>query len=107
MFVGREIEEQIQENPKEDVNPASAIGLVLSNYHSTILNDLRTMLKKQQTNSLEGYILCLSRVLNHKLAWHLIDQAYRTVNAPIPRRYYALFGQVEKPKTVRIGPTAG
>jgi hypothetical protein len=71
----------------------SAIGFILAAAEETIISDLIQMINEKQTHSLEGYVFCLSRVVNHNEAWHCICEAFRKCNAPLPGKYYSLFGK--------------
>ncbi len=84
---------------RQDINqltnsgPAASLGILLSITEETVTSDIRQMISKGQNHSLEGYIFCLSRIINHNFAWNCICKAFTAENAPISRAYYRLFGQ--------------
>lgn len=71
----------------------TVLGFVLATAEETIISDLIQMLRENKVHSLEGYVLCLARVVNHDESWLCISEAFRTCNAPIPDKYYTLFGK--------------
>lgn len=77
-------------------NIAAAIGITAIGMTDTIVNDIYQMLEKEQRYSLEGYVLCLSRIISHKLAWECIHTAFRKKGEPIPKKYFPLFHEEEE-----------
>ncbi len=96
MSIGRDLEKQFQETHSEDAKRAGIselLGITAKNMGDTIIDDLATMIKKGFREALEGYVLCLSRIIKHSIAWKCIGEAFGKTGEKIPQKYYELFGQ--------------
>lgn len=96
MSIGRDLEKQFQETRSKDTTSvaiAELIGITAKNMGDTIIDDISTMIQKGFREALEGYILCLSRIIKHSIAWKCIGEAFGKTGEKIPQKYYELFGQ--------------
>lgn len=101
MSLGRELQKQITEDNTPEVpnvqqqsnTMAELIGITARNMVEKIIDDLSTMIEKEYRDALEGYVLCLSRIIKHETAWHCISEAFAHENEQVPKKYYELFGQ--------------
>lgn len=96
MSIGRDLEKQFQEtHSKEDTASAISglLGITAENMGNTIIDDIASMIRKGYRDALEGYILCLSRIIRHSVAWKCIGEAFGKTGEKIPQKYYELFGQ--------------
>ncbi len=76
---------------------SAMLGVTASGMDDTITNDIQMMIENGQRLSLEGYILCLSKIVQHGKAWSLINKAFQTKNESIPAKYKVLFDQRSTP----------
>jgi len=99
MSAGKDLLKQFaQENTSANLNKQSNIlsellGITAINMVNTITSDISTMIDKGLTKELKGYILCLSRIMKHDIAWEYIQDSFKNCNEKIPQKYYELFGQ--------------
>ena len=88
----------------DKVTFANLIGIQTIKMGETIIEDIFSMINKKQYNSLEGYVLCLSRIISHKIAWDCIMIAFERSKTSIPPHYYKLFQQTNStPSTTTVG----
>ena len=93
MSVGRDLEKQFND-PKVDHNTIAAmLGIEASNMVEVIIADIAKMIEQDYRKPLEGYVLCLSRIMKHTIAWNCITEAFSQKNEKVPSKYYELFGQ--------------
>ena len=95
MSIGRDLEKQFQETHSEDTASAISelLGITAKNMGNIIIDDLASMIQRGFHEALEGYVLCLSRIIKHSLAWKCIGEAFGKTGEKIPTKYYKLFGQ--------------
>lgn len=74
-------------------NVSELLGLTIKDMEDTIVSDIAAMIEKGYRAPLEGYILCLSRIMKHETAWNHIVDAFRQQNEEVPKRYYPYFGR--------------
>jgi hypothetical protein len=97
--VSRELREFAQqqsvENDYADTQTAVAhmLGITASNMQDTIISDICNMIEHGFRVALEGYVLCLSRIVSHKTAWRCINEAFAKKGESVPQKYFDLFGQ--------------
>lgn len=72
---------------------ANLIGLTMANMDHAIQQDIIDMIDAGRREGIGGYILCLSRVIRHDLAWELITKAFESKGEKPPTKYQKLFGQ--------------
>ncbi len=99
MSVVRELRESVQQERSENytdtqVAVACMLGITAANMQDTIISDICNMIEQGLRVALEGYILCLSRIVSHKIAWRCITEAYIKKGESVPKKYYDLFGQL-------------
>lgn len=85
---------------------ASMLGLMGSIAVETIMSDIGQMLDKKMYHELDGYILALSRIMRHDMAWQCIVHVFADKNEPVPAKYYPQFGQNQSSQVVRHRMTA-
>jgi len=96
MSIGRDLEKQFQQtNNPETANKAVSelLGITAKNMGDIIVSDIAGMIEQGFREALEGYVLCLSRIIKHDTAWKHIAVAFNKHEEKVPQKYYALFGQ--------------
>ncbi len=96
MAAGKELREFAQQTSKVNNQSQAAIrmlGITAANMQETIIADIAAMISQGHRDALEGYILCLSRIVSHKIAWRCITEAFSQKNEAVPKKYFELFGQ--------------
>lgn len=102
MSTPRELRERFQKEPDDkssgspsgiQVNVSEILGITAQDMKDTIIADIEAMIEKNYRPALEGYILCLSRIINHSTAWECIVEAFHSKNENVPGKYYNQFGK--------------
>ncbi len=70
---------------------SSLLGITYHNMNDILISDITKMIEDGQKYSLDGYVLCLSRIIKHELAWDCINAAFNKQKEHIPGKYYQLF----------------
>lgn len=101
MSFGKELREQIhQQTKKPDARAAQEIaevlGIVARAAIDGIIDDMRVMIKHSYWKQLDGYVLALSKVLAHDLAWDCTCKAFEQEKATPPPKYQTLLGRFQK-----------
>jgi hypothetical protein len=91
MSIPRELRERFK--PEARVDVSELLGLTAQDMRELIIDDIAQMIEKGYRVALEGYVLCLSRIINHETAWEYIVEAFRSKNEKVPNKYYAQFGR--------------
>jgi hypothetical protein len=92
----KELRERFASEKKTESNPnamAQLLGITAMNMVDTITSDISTMIEKEYRAALEGYVLCLSRIMNHDTAWQCITDAFLQKGEKLPKKYYKQFGK--------------
>ena len=84
-------DEQSTNEPISKETFASLLGIQAIRMGDSIVSDISSMVEKKQYYSLEGYVLCLSRIMAHKVAWECIMLAFEKMKTEIPPHYNKLF----------------
>lgn len=100
----RELRERFQPRSTQEKNTSSEVGTQISDIlgvaandmHEIIVGDITGMIDKGYRSALEGYVLCLSRIIDHKKVWKSIVEAFHQKNEKVPSKYYSQFGQTEE-----------
>lgn len=83
--------------PEPDVSPqlgvATMLGITSMGMVDVIVSDIRELLGRNQWNSLNGYVLCLSRIISKEVAWKCITEGFKECKESIPQKYYKAFGK--------------
>ena len=77
--------------PQDGASSAIALGINSIGMVEVIITDISDMIKSGQRYSLDGYILCLSRIISHNTAWECITRAYKIMGETVPKKYQQLF----------------
>ena len=96
MAAGKELRERFAEKDSSAPDAsavAEMLGITAINMANTVTDDVEAMIKQGHRKSLEGYVLCLSRIIRHANAWVYIEEAFKRTGESIPGKYYALFGK--------------
>jgi hypothetical protein len=102
-FVKQFTQENPATGPIDKVTFANLLGIQAIRMGDTIIEDICSMVSKKQYNSLEGYVLCLSRIMAHKVAWECIMVAFEKSKTSIPPHYYKLFQQsISTPVAMKV-----
>lgn len=106
--VSRELRERFTKSEtRTDLSPivTEALGIVNEDLEAVIVGDIAAMIEKDYRPALEGYIFCLSRILDHTKSWEYINKAFNDRNEKVPERYHRQFGQHLPDKIRKKGPT--
>ena len=97
MTAGKELRESFDQLKRtsnineQQTNASAAIGILASQMTDTITDDISEMIERNRRQELDGYISCLSRIMNKKIAWKCILQGYAAKNEKVPTQYAAIF----------------
>ena len=72
---------------------AEMLGITSAGMSEAIISDIVGMIDKGYRRNLEGYILCLSRIVKHDMAWDCITVAFAKQKESVPAKYYQLFNK--------------
>ena len=106
--VSRELRERFAKSEeKTDLSHivTEALGIANEDLESVIVGDVAAMIQKGYRPALEGYIFCLSRILDHAKGWEYINRAFNSCNEKVPEHYHRQFGQHLPDKIRKKGPT--
>lgn len=94
----KELRERFSKPKDTSLHPtvADLIGIVSSDMREIVITDIEGMIDKNYRTALEGYILCLSRIIKHDLAWEYITKAFANKNEKVPSKYSSLFGKLPR-----------
>lgn len=81
---------------------ADVLGIIKEEMQDTIVADISAMIEKNYRPALEGYVLCLSRIIRHDVGWKCITKAFSAKNEKVPQKYYAQFGQLPEQQKLKI-----
>lgn len=107
MSISRELRERFAKSEEKiDLSPIiiEALGIASEDLEAVIVGDIAAMIEKGYRPALEGYIFCLSRILNHTKGWEYINKAFNDRNEKVPERYRHQFGQHLPDKIRKKGP---
>ncbi len=98
---------QSVEQPNLGISPivTEALGIANEDLEEVIVGDISSMIDKGYRKAMEGYIFCLSRILDHDKCWKYINRAFNDRNEKVPERYHQQFGQHLPDKIQKKGPT--
>lgn len=104
--VSRELRERFAQPEEIDLSPivTEALGIASEDLEAVIVGDIAAMIEKGYRPALEGYIFCLSRILDHAKGWTYINRAFNDRNEKVPERYHRQFGQHLPDKIRKKGP---
>lgn len=99
MSISKELRERFAK-PETNQDPSSvslivaeALGIAKQDLEDVIVGDISAMIDKDYRKALEGYVFCLSRILDHSKCWGYINTAFNNSNEKVPERYRQQFGQ--------------
>lgn len=109
MSISKELRERFarsEEKDTPDLSPliTEALGIANEDLEEVVVGDIVAMINKGYRKALEGYILCLSRILDHTKCWKYINRAFNDRNEKVPERYHRQFGQHLPEKIAKKGP---
>ncbi len=109
--ISKELRERFASEKKDtsDVSSVSsivteALGIANEDLEEVIVCDISAMINKDYRRAMEGYIFCLSRILDHAKCWRYINIAFNNHNEKVPERYHQQFGQHLPDKIQKKGP---
>jgi len=110
MSISKELRERFSLPEEKDTSDLSslvteALGIANADLEDVIIGDIVAMIKKSYRPALEGYIFCLSRILDHKKSWNYINKAFNECHEKVPEKYHRQFGQHLPDKISKGGPT--
>lgn len=105
MSISKELRERFAQPEEKDtsgISPiiAEALGIASEDLEEVIVGDISAMIDKGFRRNMEGYIFCLSRILDHAKCWKYINRAFNNRNEKVPGRYHQQFGQ-DSPETTQ------
>lgn len=83
-------EQSIKPDPS---GTATLIGLYADSTAETVQSDLEHMIKNNLKEQMRGYVLCLSRYLNHNKIFPAIQNAFSNQSKTVPDDYFKLFNR--------------
>ena len=86
--------------PDKQMSAAAAIGINAIGMVEIIMHDIKEMISKEQRHSIDGYILCLSRIIAKDIAWKCIVRAFGDKGEPVPTRYQQLFERTQSAERI-------
>ncbi len=94
---GRQLSDQLS-NKDQNLDSAQRaaremVGLISRIAAETVYSDIALMIQKSKRTELDGYIFCLSRVVQHKFAWECIVKAFADQNETVPAKYFSYFNK--------------
>lgn len=109
MSISKELRERFARTEEKDTSGLSAsvieaLGIANEDLEEVIVGDIAAMIEKNYRLALEGYIFCLSRILDHAKSWEYINKAFNDRNEKVPERYHHQFGQHLPDKISKKGP---
>lgn len=109
MSISKELRErfaQPEEKNTSGISPivTEALGIASEDLEEVIVGDISAMIDKGYRKAMEGYIFCLSRILDHNKCWKYINRAFNERNEKVPERYHLQFGQHLPDKIKKKGP---
>ena len=105
MSISKELRERFQPEDKDTSAIVSvALGIANEDLEEVIVSDISAMIDKGYRKALEGYIFCLSHILDHTKCWKYINRAFNDRNEKVPERYHQQFGQNLPDKILKKGP---
>lgn len=99
MSISKDLRERFaQPEEKKDTSNISAIvtealGIANEDLEEVIVGDISSMIDKGYRQAMEGYVFCLSRILDHSKCWNYISRAFNSRNEKVPEKYHQQFGQ--------------
>jgi len=77
--------------PTVEAIKADIASTLIQMTSEVVISDLCNMIAKDQTFSLEGYVMCLYRIIAHDKGWGCILQAFSQQGKPIPEKIKKLY----------------
>lgn len=100
MSISKELRERFAQKEEKNTSTSEivshALGIATEDMREVIIGDIGAMLKKGYRQSLDGYIFCLSRIIDHERAWNYITEAFQSQGEKVPTKYYQQFGQKQE-----------
>ena len=93
-------------NQDAQMSVATALGINSISMIESIMHDIEEMIKGDKIYSLDGYILCLSRIISHKIGWECVNMVFTKMSMPVPSHFKVLFGQSAQsvlPPMMKVG----
>lgn len=87
----REDLDQEQKKIPSQESIAQMLGFLGSTVTEIIQSDIGKMIDRGMRKEIDGYILSLSRIMRHDLAWKCILSAFSVKNESVPTKYYTQF----------------
>lgn len=89
----KDIQPSIEKENEVKQAIVNLVGLTLMNLDFAVHQDLCEMIEKGHREGIDGYVLCLSRVVRHELGWELLTKAFEEKGEKVPSKYQRFFGQ--------------
>lgn len=83
--------------PTNKISPqagaAALLGINSLGMVETIIADISELLSRNEWKSLNGYVLALSRIISHEVAWKCITESFRQSKESVPKKFYEVFSR--------------
>ena len=100
MSIGKELRDRFAQEDTPAVPSTEAVkialGIATKDMEEVIIGDISLFIKADRRQWLDGYIYCLSRIIEHKRAWDYISKAFSSTGEKVPTKYYQQFGQTQQ-----------
>jgi len=77
---------------------AGLLGIIQEGMDEVIPSDLKTMLENNLRQQMDGYVLCMARILEMDRAWSYIEKVFSDERVNIPETYFKLFNRTKDGK---------
>lgn len=107
MSISKELRERFAKSEERtNLSPlvTEALGIASDDLEEVIVGDIAAMIEKGYRPALEGYLFCLSHILDHAKGWKYINRAFNSCNEKVPEHYHRQFGQHLPDKISKKGP---
>lgn len=102
MSISKELRERFTKEPEKDTSDLAqellkgTFALASEDMAEVVISDISGMLRLDYRKALDGYILCLSRIISHERAWDYISEAFQACGEKVPAKYYERFGRTQE-----------
>jgi len=98
----KQLREDLDQEEKQDQPSQESISQMLGFLGSTVTeiiqSDIGRMIDKNMRKEIDGYVLSLSRIMRHDLAWQCILNAFAAKNESVPTKYHNQFNDMTHTK---------
>ena len=102
MSFGKELRQQLEQQTKPANEQRAAreiaevLGIVARGAADAVIDDMVAMIAHAYWKQLDGYVLALSKIMAHDLAWECVLKAFERQKATPPPKYQSLLAKLSK-----------